>query len=329
MNVSTKEKPSKKGVVMPEENAPATEPQTAFEKAIILRATSMALGNIATNWEDVLAAVEEKSEQYRDISRYNGDENQAKNDLALLRKQKTMTKTTIASIVEAWNEPLKPFLTGGKAIEKQFDYAIEAIDTWVKEGKSREQEKKRQDIQAYFDGRDFDLVPLDLFFDNRWLNKGYKIQDIKKEIDARIAEIYGNIKILESITDHGMAAKAFYLETLDMGAAMRQVETLKTNAERLAREKVEREERERQAQIARNAAEERREEQQAEKEERVKSLADEALDLPEPEIPMAPPKPQLIEYTLRFRGTERQFLDLREYSTAHGIVYEKLDARFV
>jgi hypothetical protein len=281
---------------------------------------SMTPGSIATNWEQVLAAVEAKSKEYQDITRYAGDEKQAKEDRALLRKQKDMTKTTIASIEEAWNEPLKPFLVGGKQILKQFDLAIEKIDVWVKEGEAGEKEAKRQEIQAYFDGKDFDLVSLDMFFDDRWLNKGYKLQDIKKEIDRKIAEIYSNIKILENIADHGTMAKAFYLKTLDMGAAMQEVQTLKANAERLAREQANRATREAEAVVSGNAMAERQEERSAVIEGQIKSLANEALDIKEPTVPAGP---KLFEYTLRFRGTEGQLLNLRKHMTAQGIAYEK------
>jgi hypothetical protein len=160
-----------------------------------------------------------------------------------------------------------------------------------------------------------------MFFDDRWLNKGYKLPDIKKEIDTKIAEIYGNIKVLENIGDHGTIAKAFYLETLDMGAAMLKVQTLKDNAARLAREQVNRETRQAEEQVAHNATTERREEWAAVREERVKSLADEALDIEEPAIPTGP---EIMEYTLQFKGTEAQLLKLREYMTSQGIPYEKL-----
>jgi hypothetical protein len=299
----------------------AEEPQSVFERAIILRATDMTLGTLTTNMEQVLAAVQEKSREYRDVTKYEGDDKQARKDLALIRKQKETTKTIAASIQQAWNKPLEPFLSGIREIYKQFDYSIEAIDDWVKEGASREKEAKRREIQAYFDGKGFDLAPLDMFFDDRWLNKGYKLTDVKKEIDTKISEIYGNIKILESISGHGMTAKAFYLETLDMGEAMRKVELLKANAELLAREEVNRQERERHTQVALNAAGERREEYQAARDEQVRSLAGKALDIEEPGEAAAP---RIIEYTLRFRGTEPQLLKLREYMTANGIAYEKL-----
>jgi hypothetical protein len=114
-----------------------------------------------------------------------------------------------------------------------------------------------------------------------------------------------------------------------MGAAMLKVQTLKENAAKLAREQAEREDRERQGQVEQNAAEERREERQAAQEERTQSLAAAAMDLEEPAVPDAPPKPVIIEYTMRFSGTEQQLLKLREYMTANGIVYEKLNARYV
>jgi hypothetical protein len=321
MSVATKAKAGKKSIGVPEENAPAA---TAFERAIVLRATDMTLGTIATNLEEVLAAVEAKSKEYQDITKYIGDDKQAKEDRALLRKQKSMIKTPIASIQEAWNEPLKPFITGGKQIEKQFDLAIDAIDEWVKEGEAKDKGEKKNAIQTYFDGKDFDLVPLDMFFDERWLNKGYKIQDIKKEIDAKIAEIYSNIKILENISDHGAIAKAFYLKTLNMGAAMLEVQTLKDNAERLAREQIERERREHQAQVAQNQQEQREEQQTARHDEQVADLANAALDLPVELAPDTSSAPRLITYTLRFTGTRKKLEALKAWMSENDIAYEKI-----
>jgi hypothetical protein len=301
-----------------------TAAQSVFETAIVLRTLDFSVGHIDTNIDQVLEVVRKKSEQYQDVSKYEGDEKQAKNDRALLRKQKDATKTTIESIKEAWNRPLDTFFTGTKEVLKQFDYAIEAIDDWVKEGEAREKGKKRQDIQDYFDGKNFDLVSLDQFFNEKWLNKGTKMPEIKKEIEATISAIYTNLKVLEGIAEYGPMVKALYLESLDMGAALRQVETLKANAEHLAREQVHRDERERPAQIHSNAADERREEYHAAREERVQNLAAAALDMEEPENPAAPEAPRLIEYTLRFKGTEQQPLRLREYMTAQGITYEKI-----
>ena len=321
MSVIAKERKTKTKVVKPE--VPEPEPESGFEKAIILRPIEMNVGSIKTNIDAVLAAVKEKSEQYQDVTKYQGDEKQAKEDRALLRKQKEATKTTIASIQQEWDKPLETFLNGARQILKQFDLAIDTIDEWVKEGEAQEKERKYQEIQAFFDTKDFNLVPLTRFFDNRWLNKTYKMPEIKKEIESAISEIYTNIKILENIADYGMTTKAFYLETLDMGEAMRRVEALRSNAERLAKEKVERDAREVQAQVAQNAKEERLEERDTEREERAKSLVNEALGIPEPELDI-PTQPKIYEFSLRLRVTMEQMERLKAYITENGIAYERI-----
>jgi hypothetical protein len=323
LSVTTK-KTQKKSTATTEENTPDAGRQSAFERAIILRATDMSLGSIATNWETVLDAVKQKSEEYRDVTKYEGDDKKAKEDRALLRKQKDMTKTTIASIQEAWNAPLAPFLSGGREIVKQFDYAIDAIDEWVKEGEAKVKDEKKNAIQQYFDSKDFDLVPLDSFFDDRWLNKGYKLPDIKKEIDAKIAEIYGNIKVLENIAEYGVMAKALYLETLDMGGAMLKVQNLKENAAKLAREQAEREQREHQAQIAQNQQEQKQEQRHAQAVERVNSLVDAALNLPQESARNISVTPKLYTTTLRFTGTRKNLEALKTWMSQNGVSYEKV-----
>ena len=293
---------------------------TSFSEALILKTLNVSLGSIETNIETVLEAVKEKSKQYQDITKYEVDDKQAKEDRALLRKQREMTKTTISSIQEMWNKPLDIFMDGGKQIIKQFDYAIDAIDEWVKGGEEKEREKKREAVQNYFNSKDFKLVTLDQIFDHRWLNKTYELKDIKENIDIIISDIYLNIKTLESIAEYGMAAKAFYLETLDIGASMRRIETMKANALKLAEEKTERDERERGEQLKVNIKEELKEEKEIDKERRISKLAASALELNEPVIE----KPEIIEFTLKFRGTRKQLLKLREFMTENGIAYMKI-----
>ncbi|MDR0441849.1 MAG: DUF1351 domain-containing protein [Treponema sp.] len=252
---------------------------------------------------------------------YEPMEEVAKCDRATLNKAEKNIAEKYASLKAAYEKPLENIELNIKSIRNAIKKASGIVDGAVKTYEEKEKGKKREEIQVYFNTKQFDLVPLDKIFNSKWLNKTCKIADIKKEIDIRITTILGDIKTLENIAEYGLAAKTFYLDTLDMSVAMRQVENMKANAERLAREKVEREERERQKQVAQNAVNEHKEEQTAAKEEQVKNLVDEALDIPEPAVQS---QPEIVEYTLRFKGTKEQLLKLREYMTANGIVYEKL-----
>jgi hypothetical protein len=165
-------------------------------------------------------------------------------------------------------------------------------------------------------------MSLDRIFDDRWLNKGTKMKDIRDQLDEKIAVIYRDIEVLERIPEHGQTAKAFYLETLDMGAALRQVDILKENAERLAREQAAREERKNMEQVARNTTGERQVERAVAREEKVQSLVDQALELPTGTAAQQV-KSKIGRYTLQIEGTEQQLLQLREYMTSIGIPYKK------
>jgi predicted DNA binding CopG/RHH family protein len=284
--------------------------------------TEISVGTITSNAADLLAAVKRGVEKYLDAN-YVPDEKTAKADRAELNRVEKEVAAQAKRICTAYNAPLEAFNNIVSEIRTTIKNAAQTVDNAVKAYEEGQKEAKRRDIQAYFDGKGFDLVPLDMFFDDRWLNKGYKLPDIKKEIDAKIAEIYGNIKVLENIADYGTMAKAFYLETLDMGAAMLKVQTLKDNAVRVAREQAEREQREHAAQIDQNLREQRAEEREAEKEERVHDLASEALDLPQEPAPESV-APKLHAVTLRFTGTKEKLEALKVWMSQNGISYEKV-----
>jgi hypothetical protein len=260
-------------------------------------------------------------------------EAEAKKDRAALNKAEKNIAEKFASLKAAYEKPLARIDMNIKSIRNAIKEASGVVDSAVKTYEQRQKDMKLDEIEVYFSTKDFELVSLDRLMaacdsGKKWLNKGYSMNDIRKEIDAKIAEIYSNIKVLEHIGEYGMTAKALYLDTLDMAAAMRQVDTMKANAEKLAREKLEREERERLAQINANREELAREEQEADRQEeiheRVHSLVSEALDIPEPELPPEIEKPKVYSITLCFTGTEEQLRRLRVWMSDNGITYEKV-----
>jgi hypothetical protein len=285
--------------------------------------TKISVGKITSNAAELLSAVKQGVEKYLDAN-YIPDEKTAKADRAELNRVEKEVAAQAKRISAAYNAPLETFNDIVSKIRATIKNASQTVDNAVKTYEEAQKGEKRQTIQAYFDGKDFDLVSLDRFFDDRWLNKGYKLPDIKKEIDAKIAEIYGNIKVLESIADYGPIAKALYLDTLDMGAAMFKVQTLKDNAARLAREQAEREGREHRVQVEQNREEQRQEQRQALVEERVSDLVRQALDLPDEQGAAVPSAPPILTYTLRFTGTREKLEALKTWMSDNDIAYEKI-----
>jgi hypothetical protein len=249
-------------------------------------------------------------------------EEEAKKDRANLNKAEKNIAEKFASLKAAYEKPLETIELNIKEIRNAIKKASGQVDAKAKAYEEARKSKKREEIQAYFDVKKFDLVPLDKIFDERWLNKGTKMKDIREQIDAKVAGIYRDIEVLERIPEHGQIAKAMYLETLDMGDALRKVDILKENAERLAREQAARDERKNLELVVRNGTEERREERAAFREENIRDMVSDALEISESDETEAA-TPKLIEYTMRFRGTKEQLLMLREYMTKNGIPYEK------
>jgi len=256
---------------------------------------------------------------------YIPEEDIAKVDRATLNKAEKTIAEKYADLKEAYERPLHNFEANIRSIRNAIKEASGNVDKAVKTYEEKRKSKKREEIERYFATKNFELIALDRIFDNKWLNKGTKMKDVQSEIDNAIAVIYRDIEVLEKIPEHGIAAKAFYLQTLDMGAALRQVEILKENAERLMREQAGRDDRKLNEQVERNAKEEhkeRREEKKAEEFEEKKNAFYESLGFGVAEKTDVK-NTDIIQFTCTFKGTKEQLMKLREYMTASGISYEK------
>ena len=264
---------------------------------------------------------DEAYRKYTDDS-YEPMEDVAKKDRATLNKAEKNIAEKYASLKAAYEKPLENIDLNIKSIRKAIKTASGFVDDAVKSYEEKQKSEKRKDIQTYFDSKKFDLVPLCQIFDEKWLNKGTKMKDIREHIDAKIAVIYRDIETLEKLPEHSQTVKAFYLKELDIGAALQHVQTLKENAERLAREQETREDRKIQEQVDLNAAEEWQEKWEAAKEERRQDLIDDALGLPAGTA-ATQAREEIIEYTMTFKGTKGQLLGLRQYMTANNIPYSK------
>jgi len=264
--------------------------------------------------------------KYKD-EEYEPTEETAKQDRATLNKAEKNIAERYAEFKAAYEKPLQDIERNIKSIRNAIKEASGIVDKSVKDYESKQKTKKMIEIESYYNSKDFSLVSLERLFNQKWLNKTCKMSDVKKEIDVQVKTIYDNIKVLENIPDHGMIAKAIYLEKLDMSEAMRQVEILKTNAERLIKEKIEREERELKEQVKENAKEQWQEKADEKKTKDFEVKRDEFYKSLGFEIkePVVEEKPEILEYTLKFRGTKEQLFKLRQYMTDNNIAYEKID----
>jgi hypothetical protein len=295
--------------------------ETGDGLSLELKIFKQVLGEISTNADQVLAAAKKKSAEYHDIQRFKGHEDLAKKERADVNRAIKSIDEGKKRLKEWWMKPLDDTFSKIDLAKATLKTASVDLDQCVKTVEWEEAQEKKADIQAYFDSKKFDLVPMDRIFNERWLNKGFKMADVKKEVDEKIDRIHKNLKVIERIAGYEAAGKAFYLKTLDIDAALAEVDVLKANAEKIAREKVEREDREAAAKVLENQRDLRNEERREEKDEQIQDLAAEALGIaeaPEPERK----GPEMLTVSLRFKIKPDTYHDLRTWLSSRGVPYK-------
>jgi hypothetical protein len=292
-----------------------SELETTFQR--VVAAHKDAVGSIQASMQDA-------DDAYRKYLNpdYIPLEDVAKEDRASLNKAEKNIAEQYSTLKKAYEKPLQNIEANIKQIRNAIKDASGVVDKAVKAYEDMQKSKKKQEIADYFATKKFDLVPLEKIFDHKWLNKGAKMKDVREELDEAVSAVYRDIETLERIPEHGAAAKAFYLENLDMGAALRLADILKENAERLAREQLAREERKMREQCGKNASAERQERRDQPKEEIVQSLVDQAVGLAQGTT-AAQEREEIIEYTATFKQTREKLRELRESMTDIGVPYQK------
>ncbi|NCC47367.1 MAG: DUF1351 domain-containing protein, partial [Bacteroidia bacterium] len=178
------------------------------------------------------------------------------------------------------------------------------IDSVVKQNEEKERAQKKLEIQKYYDSKNFELVPIDKIFDQRWLNKTEKLKSIQLAIDEQILKIKDDLKTLEAIGEDVELLKALYLDTLNINTTIQYANTLRANKERA--KEIEK------ATIATSTP------QQDFTQERPIQVAAEQLKQPDNQV-------ELLTRAFRVTTSREKIIALGNYMTANGISFEKIE----
>jgi len=273
-------------------------------------------GRLTTNIDELESFVASKLVEYTPEN-YKGDSDAAKKDRALLNASQKAVSSARIDIIKRAEEKygITEVETRCKKVEKDIATASLALDAIVKLKEEEEKAVRMAQIKQFWEAQNFDLVPLSRVLDPKWLNKTAKNKDIFSEIEKKIDTILSDVKTLETLEDADVL-KSLYLDTLDMGAAIRKSADLKAYREKLAVEAKERAEREARKAMQTQQVELAREEIEVQNNEPVVNLAAAAAG----EAPDTDPEE---EYTLTFFARRSVLFALRQYMTDHGIRYTK------
>lgn len=272
---------------------------------------------VVWNYEEVKAGVEQALDQYKDRV-YTADMiGGAKADRAGLNKLADAIAAKRREMKARYLEPYTAFEAQCKEIEVMIAQVSGQIDVQVKEYENAEKEAKRKEIANYYSeagAQIVDQVPADAIFNPKWLNKTYRMESIKAEIDAVVSRILESMETIRSSCGQDAAAclETYLHGGLDLAAAIRKHQAL---------EKVRRDEAAREEQKAREAMPQRLADLRS-------SLTGEPVQKPAPVV-QAPQEAAQPVHHVDFRvyyTSKAQLMGLRQYMMDNGIRYGRVPA---
>ena len=180
-----------------------------------------ALEPIKFNYEELKKWLEEKVKNYKNLVYTDENIGTAKSDRADLNKLKRALNDEKIRVKKTWLTPYSAFETKIKELINIVDVAVENVDTQVKDYEQKFKNEKKEEIEEFFNeniGDYKELISLEKIFNDKWLNKTYKIDDIKKEIKTLIARTDTHMKILDGqVQDENMNTqiKSFYFNNIE------------------------------------------------------------------------------------------------------------------
>ncbi len=268
--------------------------------------TEMALGK---------EAIIDAAMQTFSIEAYYDNLDDAKKDRAIFNSIASDINSFRLAREREYMEAFDPFKEVMNRLGAKVKAGSNQLGEIVKAVEETEKNEKKVEIESTWNVFGFTLITLDRIFDQKWLNKGSKLKDIKIEMERRIAKTYEDIAIIENFGQDQDTLKAIYLDTLDIGQALAKGQQLKANREKLERDEAERPARDKAEKEARERAELAMEAARALEADKASTFASEA-DGEE--------KDPLVTITLEFTGTRASLVALKTYMLDQGITYRKL-----
>ena len=250
---------------------------------LVIKDFKAQLPEIKSNFEEVKKELSASLDKYRNLVFTDENIADGKAELAKLRKLRSSIDDNRKSIKKIWNEPYMAFDDQMKELTGLVDEPINAIDEQVKDYERREKEAKEQNIKDIYEvlaqeTEEADYLDFGKLWNDRWLNKTYKIEDIKAEIKEALKNNLEAVKAIKGLKDNYIPEYLdVYRKTQDLQEVFKEQSRLKRlDEERAELLKKRQEEKERQEA-------EQRTRQEAEKfAEASKMLEQEEIKEPQP-----------------------------------------------
>lgn len=276
------------------------------EQKLELKVENLTLGELTTNALKIKEEIKNKLEDYK-VENYDINSiDKAKEDKAMLNRTAKKLNDERIKLEKEFMKPFDEFKTVVKDITEMIKDSSSKIDEIVKEVENKDKEEKKRVILVIFESEVKELkgvLKFEKVFDERYLNKTFKIEDVEKDLISKLGQIRNDLLTISELhSKYEIELKNDYLNNFDLGMVIRK------NSELIQREET-----------LKNQVEETKKVIEEQKEEKVQEIVNRVI---ETRVTNEPKK--LLTYRLDITGDEDQQRALKKFLDTTGMTYEKV-----
>lgn len=188
-----------------------------------LSVQKLELGTLTTNAIAVRDKVKNLLTNYK-AENYNEDNiDKAKEDKALLNTTSKKLNDERIRLEKEFMQPFNNFKDVVSETTIMIKEASSKIDEIVKEVENKAKEQKRTEILKVYDEITekeaiSSIIHIDMVFDERYLNKTFEIDKVKKDLEDKIKKIVQDLETIKNLkSEHELALTNQYLKTFNLG----------------------------------------------------------------------------------------------------------------
>lgn len=191
---------------------------------------------IGFNFEELKAELTARLDYYNSLVVTEDTIKEGKAERAKLSKLREAVEAKRKEVKRDYMAPYTDFESKVKELVSIIDAPIAAIDGQLKAFDDLRREEKRAEIQktyaALVPAEMQTILPLERIFDPKWLNATVKIKAVEEGLAAMVQQTEDDLQVLDMVEpEFAAAVRARYMETLNIGIALRYKQTLVAAAE--------------------------------------------------------------------------------------------------
>ena len=186
---------------------PVPTAMNGAKNEVIVLNTKVELGLITENLDKVKASIQAYADQFKGVKFTESQYSEAKDFRKELNAQIKLIDDARMSVKKQWNEPLDAFEKKCKELSAIIEEVKTPIDKQIAEFDEREKAEKKKEVIKLIENalltlpenyQDIINKSGGIAFNDKWLNKTYKLSEVKKDIEGIINTENSNMQILFS-----------------------------------------------------------------------------------------------------------------------------------